>query len=208
MGATLGGLFGILAMGGLYAVSEVPTVESVLHVRYVLGPDGPAGALGTTALAWAVAPIAAAVAGWFNADRAVRGQRWAGARMGYVAYGLAILIAPIAVFAAASVATFDPSDPIEAVQGASGVVLMSMLFAALAGLLLAPLLMVCAAAGAVWAGAIRSVVGRIPPTADLPPPAAANGTTLALIATILALLWLVGAAVLVGDVFWGGESID
>jgi hypothetical protein len=155
-----------------------------------------------------VAPIAAAVAGWFSADKAVRGQRWAGARMGYVTYAVAILIAPIAVFAVPSVASFDPSSLVEAVEGASGVVVMSLLLAALAGLVLAPLLVVCAATGVLWASAIRFVVRGIPATSNLAPPAAANGTTLALIAAILALFWLVVAAVLVGDVFWGGEFID
>ena len=88
----LAGLLGaFMALGIivlLYVVAAVPAVESVAHVRFVLGPDGFMGAWGAPALvvAWTCAPVAAGMSGFLFASGAARRERWAGAWMGAVTY--------------------------------------------------------------------------------------------------------------------------
>ena len=208
MGATLATVLGISAMGLAYVVSEIPVVESALHVRYILGPDG-VGSGAPLILAWAVAPIAAAAAGWIAAPRALIGRQFAGVWMGFLAYAIAIAIAPIVVFGPM---VMGP-NVIDGEGAAPFVGLVEFLvsvpfIALLAGLILAPLLVVCVVAGTVWAGAVRWAMRG---AADPGPQPAIPETDIRLLivmGSMLGVLWFLFAVVALSGSFGGGEFID
>ena len=157
MGATLGAVLGLGAIGALYVATAIPAVESVTHIRAILDPDG-FFAMGATLPPVAVAPIAAALAGFVCAGRAMAGHHWAGVVMGFLTYAIGVLIAPLSVFGpswfGADPFGLDPG-PVE--------MLGNLMFglpaiAAIAGIVLAPLLVVCGAAGIVWAIGLRAIL--------------------------------------------------
>lgn len=209
MGATLGAFLGLSAMGVLYIVSGIPAVEDILHVRYILGPLGAAPDDGATTLgggpvAWAVAPIAAGVAGFLCAPRTMAGRRWAGVAMGYLTYGIAILIAPLAVFTAPSAGLDLSVGPVEEVIRTVGRLFVGVPFvAAIGGVVLAPLLVVCAVGGAVWAATVRRVLRSIGAMVGPTKRSGVDGMVLLGIAVVLGLLWITA----VGWFFGGGGPI-
>jgi hypothetical protein len=214
MGATLGVILGLAAMGLVYIASAIPVAESVLHIRYILGPDGIAATSGTRLLAWAVAPVAAGMAGWISAPRALVGRRFAGVRMGFWTYAIAIVVAPFLVFgpslAGPGVIEGIERQPLESLQSivTSGPFVVAMIIG-FGAVILAPLLLVSAGAGAVWAAAVRWLTrGSGDPglRADIPE---TDTRLLVVMAATLGLLWLVVTVVTLGStVFSGGEFID
>lgn len=209
MGATLGAVLGLAAMAGLYELSAVPEVEAVLHVRLILGPGGYDEVPFSAVLAWTVAPVAAAIAGWFNAARALGGRRWAGVWMGYATYGVAIVIAPFVIYALPSLTMFAPSDLASMAKSTADLAAGSVMLVILSGIILAPLLLVCASLGALWARVLRAVLGATPTSGEDSPPAA-SGPVLLAIAIVLGILWSGIAVTLIGSggLFGGGEFID
>ena len=194
---------GIVAL--LYLIADIPSVESVAHVRFVLGPDGfllPGGALALV-LAWASAPIAAGVSGFLFARATVRRERWAGAWMGLVTYFLALLLASLIPDLTRAVAGEAPwgQSIFEAAVGAP-------VMAVLAGSVLAPLFFSCIAAGLAWAWIVRRYASV--PTSDPMPNTMLRGFALSMlvfIAGMTVLGWIVFGsmfALLTGD----GEFID
>lgn len=157
-GAVLGGFLGLGTMGAIYLISAIPAVESIVHIRALLDPEGFL-AMGGALPPWAVAPIAAGLAGLICTPRVMTGRRWAGVAMGFGTYALGVLIAPLAVFAppwAVSDPTFG-ADP--GIANAVADMLIGLpAVAAVASIVLAPLLFVCAAAGAVWAFGLRTIL--------------------------------------------------
>jgi len=213
MGAMLGALLGLGAMGLLYIASTLPAVESLVHTHDILGSDGIAAAGGTRLLAWAVAPVAAAIAGWISAPRALVGRRHAGVRMGFLTYGIAILIAPLLVLGpsltGADVLDGLAADPVESlasvVSNGPSVIVFVIGFGSV---ILWPLLVVCAGAGAVWAEAVRWVTrGSVDPgpRPDIPE---TDTRLLLAVAVLLGSFWLLFAVVTLGGPWFGGGFAD
>jgi hypothetical protein len=190
MGATLGAVLGLGAMGALYGASAIPAVESVVHIRALLDPDGFLG-IGAMLPPWAVAPIAAGLAGFICASRTMAGRRWAGVAMGYVTYAIGLIIAPLAVFGPPSTG----SDPFLGYQPGLVDVLGNLVFglpamSMIASIVLAPLLLVCAAAGIVWAFGLRAILVAGGATVGEPERRTVDGWVLLAIAAVLGLGWL------------------
>jgi hypothetical protein len=156
-----------LALGStalLYAVAAVPEVESLVHIRVMLGPESWAPGTPALALAWASAPLAAAVSGWALAVRAARRRAVIGVWMGVATYLLTILFAAVVPTLAESL-----GDPSPDRQSATGVLTMAPLIAVFASAVLGGLLLSSVGAGTVWAWVIRRVV-PLPPDSPRPEP--------------------------------------
>lgn len=95
IGAVTGGGLALAVFGVLYALSSIPAVGSITLLSLVLDPSR--GAEFGGSLLWAVAPVSAAIAGWLLAPRALAGDRWSGAAMGFVTYFTAIVVGPLVV---------------------------------------------------------------------------------------------------------------
>jgi hypothetical protein len=162
LGASLGAIMALGVLAVLYAAAEHPMVESILHVRFVLGPDGFIAASGPSAnlLAWIAVPAGAAISGLLVGPRAVAADRWAGPWMGFGTYAVGLLLASlIPDFTRALEGRGSwTSSLAEAAVGAP-------FMAALAGVILAPLLVCCVGGGEGWARVLRFSTGRVP-TAD------------------------------------------
>ena len=190
MGATLGAVLGLGAMGALYVASAIPAVESVIHIRALLDPDGFFG-IGAMLPPWALAPIAAGLAGFVCAPRTMTGRRWAGVAMGYLTYAIGLLIAPLAVFGPPSTG----SDPPFGYQPGLVDILGNLVFglpalSVIAGIVLAPLLLVCAAAGIVWAIGLRAILVAGGASVGEPEQRKVDGQILFGIAVLLTIGWL------------------
>ena len=208
MGATLGALLGMSAMVVLYVAAAIPAVEAVLRVHYILGPDGMTSSGAVRILAWAVAPVAAAAAGWIAAQRAFVGRRLAGAWMGYLTYGLAMVIAPLVVFGPDIIGP-DPYDggrqPLETLSTLVTMVPVATIFASV---VLAPLLLACVVAGTVWAAALRWVMRGAPDPGPRPSIPETDTRLLLVIGAMLGILWLLAAVVVLGLSFGTGDLVD
>jgi hypothetical protein len=180
---------GILAIGviaSLYALAAIPQVESILSIRFVLGANGflVPGTLGLV-LVWATGPVAAALSGSLLAVRCANRERWVGVLMGTATYFIALLLGAI---------VFELTP---AIQGntaridAIGSIVSAPLDAAIASVVLVPLLVCCIGAGAVWGWTVRRLN---PPPPDDPSPDALHSmfgvVVMALVAT-LTFGWLV-----------------
>jgi hypothetical protein len=192
MGATLGAVLGLAAMGALYVASAIPAVESVIHIRAILDPDAFLG-IGALLPPWAVAPIAAGLGGFICAPRTMAGRRWSGVAMGYVTYVIGILIAPLAVFGPPWIGS-DPSFGYEPglVDTLGNLVFGLPALSVIAGIVLAPLLLVCSAAGIAWAFGLRAILvaGGATVAAGEPERRAVDGQILFWIAVLLGIGWL------------------
>jgi hypothetical protein len=178
-------------MGALYVASAIPAVESVVHIRALLDPDGFLG-IGAMLPPWAVAPIAAGVAGFICASRTMAGRRWAGIAMGYVTYAIGLIVAPLAVFGPPSTG----GDPSFGYQPGLLDLLGNLVFglpaiSMIASIALAPLLLVCAAAGMVWAFGLRAILVAGGATVGEPDHPTVDGWVLLAITAVLGLGWLV-----------------
>ncbi len=191
MGATLGALLGISAMGAVYVASTIPAVEAVVHVRAILDPDGFFG-VGSMRPPWAVAPIAAALAGFMCAPRTMAGRRWAGVAMGYLTYALGIFIAPLAVFGP----PWPGADPSFGFEPSLADVLTNVVFglpvlSVIAGIVLAPMLVVCSAAGVLWAMGLRAILVAGGASVGVPEQRSRDGQILFWTAVLLGIGWLI-----------------
>jgi hypothetical protein len=191
MGATLGAVLGLLAMGALYVAATIPAVESVTHIRAILDPDGFFG-IGAALLPWAVAPIAAALAGFLFAGRTMAGHHWAGVAMGFLTYVIGVVIAPLAVVGP----TWVGGDPSFGSEPGVAEMLGSVVFglpalSAIAGIVLAPLLLVCGMAGIVWAFGLRAILTAGGATVGETDQRAVDGRILVAIAILLGIGWLI-----------------
>jgi hypothetical protein len=190
MGATVGAILGLGAMGALYVASAIPAVESVIHIRAILDPDGFFG-VGAMLPPWAVAPIAAGLAGFVCAPRTMAGRPWAGVAMGYVTYAIAIFIAPLAVFGLPWTAA-DPSFGFETslVDILGNLVFGLPALSVIAGIVLAPMLLVCAAAGILWAIGLRAILVAGGASVGVPERRGKDGQILFWTAVLLGIGWL------------------
>ena len=204
MGAVIGAVLGLAAMGALYVVSAIPAVESIVFIRSFLTGEGFL-AMGGSLPPWTVAPIAAALGGAVWAPHAMSGSRWAGVTMGYLTYGIALLIAPLAVFAAPwTVDDLSSRAGVDLAEAIASVFVGIPVIAVLAGIVLAPLLAVCAVAGIAWAAALRAVLRAAGATIGTADHRTSNGWLLFWMAVVLGLLWVIVAVGLMGAISGGG----
>jgi hypothetical protein len=151
-----------------------------------IGRGDPVG----TFLVWAVAPTAAAIAGFVFGVPAIRRVDGSGLWMGSATYVIAIGIAPITLLPQASHDGIDLSRDLAVVP----------FLWLLSGAALGPLLAVCLIAGPVWAHLVRVVaagradVGASPRTLPLWPVVALVVCVLFGWAIVMALLGAVGTA--------------
>ena len=162
---------GLAAILALLATLVAVRIDALVYpdpldspIATVFGPTGIAGTDATSMfLVWAVAPLAAAIAGVVFAVPAAGRVARTGLWMGCATYVIAILISPIALALA-------PEGRETSVDLGLGLIMLGFLWVA-AGALLAPLLGVCLVAGTIWATLLRRVVGAPPiagPLAALP----------------------------------------
>jgi hypothetical protein len=207
MGAVIGAVLAFCAMGALYVASSLPIVESALFIRSFLTGDGFLS-MGGGLPPWTVAPIAAALAGALCAPRTMAGTRWAGVTMGYLTYGIALLLAPLAVFAPPwGMGDLTTRAGIDIGEAVVRVLVGIPVIAVLAGVFLAPLLVVCGAAGIAWAASLRAVLRAGGATVATPDRQSIDGWLLFWTAVVLGLGWVTVAVGLVG-VLGGGEFVD
>lgn len=204
-GAAFAAAFAAAILLVLYAAAAIPAVESVVHVRFVLGPDGflPRGVL-PGLLAWAAGPAAAGASGLLFATATARRERWAGAWMGLVTYFLALLLASLIPDISRAIDGRAPwvESIFQAVVGAP-------IMAVVAGSVLAPLFFCCIVAGLAWAWVIRRVSSSS--TSDPSPNTMFGGMAvpgLVLIGGLTLLGWLVFGSVFAFLTGEGGGFID
>jgi len=119
------------------------------------------------------------------------GQHWAGVAMGFLTYAIGVLIAPLAVFGPPLVGG-DPSfgfDP-GPVEMLGNLVFGLPALCAVAGIALAPLLLVCGAAGLVWATGLRSILVAGGATVGETDQRAVDGRILFWIVVLVGIGWL------------------
>lgn len=139
----------------LYLAANVPEVESLIHVRFVLGPDGfMTGSTLGLVLVWIAGPAAAAVSGWLFAARTVQREPLAGAWMGVATFVLTLLAASLVPDLTRAIDGQAPwgQSLFEAFVGAP-------IMAFVASFVLAPLLLCCLVDGVAWAWAVRRLTG-------------------------------------------------
>jgi hypothetical protein len=145
------------AIGAFSTVAADPTVDSIIHLRSLLDSEAFAHADLFGVLLWAIAPIAAAIAAWPWAPRAVDRVSWTGTAMGTSTYVIACLLGVLMeVGAAMRTIPFD----------LSGAVLSIGFGVAFALPALYPLLIVCIGSGIAWS----AVIGRLMPSTDVATP--------------------------------------
>ena len=88
----VGAAAGLLAIAGLFAIARVTGLSEWVGLALIVGEDGVFSPSTGVPLAWAVPPLAAAVIGALTGPAAARGVRWSGWWMGYLTYGLGIVI--------------------------------------------------------------------------------------------------------------------
>lgn len=197
LGGLLGAGLGIAGMALLYALGTAAGFAAHPAFALVIGPDGIFSPTNGAPFVWVVPPLAAGLAGALLARRAARRARWAGVTMGYLTYALGIAIGPIFVL-------FLPSIGAEGGAGAVGILDAGLSLLIGIGVLwligavaLAPLLVVCAAAGVAWAAGLRALLPPIeepiapgtPGVAPEPGRGILSGVALIVIAGVLGFLW-------------------
>lgn len=190
IGAVLGAVLGLAAIGILYLVTANPAVESVLLVRAVLSAK-PSEAVQPAMVA--VPAVSAAVGGWWLAPRALVRDRWSGIVMGAATYGVATLLGPFVALLG------EPTiDPFKLLAGTISVALI-------AAVALFPLLPVCSLFGVGWAAVLRSAIGVRPDRSARP--RRFSGRLIVFAYAALGLLWA-GLMLWVGDLFPAGAWVD
>jgi hypothetical protein len=180
-----------MALAGVYATYAVATrLGMPLTVLWLFGPEGNTPA--TLLAAWSAGPIAAAISAWVMAPRTLARDRLAGAWMGALTYGLALVVG-------ASVYGVAFGGPL--------FVLEAVMLVVPAAFILAPLLYVCVGAGAAWAFVIRTLVPRQDGTTPPSMPIGGDRGWLWLIglAGLLTLGWLAFFGTLMS---FGGGGVD
>jgi hypothetical protein len=183
VGALVGALAGLLAIAALYAIARVTGLGEWVGLALLVGEDGVFSLSTGAPFAWAVPPLAAAVVGAATAPGAARGVRWSGWWMGFLTYGLGILIGAILLVlvptGVMSASSEFPMNPINLVVG-------GLVLAFVGTIIAAPVLALCVAAGIAWAAIVR----RVAPVDAGVDPGSRPIIVLGVIAAILAVLWL------------------
>ena len=183
VGAALGAVAGLVAIGGLYLIARVSGWSEWVGLALLVGEDGVFSPTSGAPLAWAVPPLAAAVVGAVTAPAAARGVRWSGWWMGFLTYFLGILLGAIVLVLIPTSALETSGDfqvsPVTYVVG-----LLTLAF--VGSIIAAPMLVLCVAAGIGWAAIVR----RVAPAGDGTDPGARPIIVLGVVAAILAVLWL------------------
>jgi hypothetical protein len=197
VGAVIGAALGLGGMALLVVVGTATGLAAHTAFALVIGPDGIFSPTGGAPFVWVVPPVAAGLAGALLAARARRRAPWAGVTMGYVTYALGIAIGPVFVLFLPSLESATAGSGGIGVLDATLGLLIGMGFLWLAGAVaLAPLLVVCAAAGVAWAAALRAVFPASGAVRGVEPgsPGSGRGVTLAtalvVIAGVLGFLWV------------------
>jgi hypothetical protein len=151
----------------------------------MLGPDSWAAGTPALALAWASAPVAAAVSGWALSVRAAGRRGWIGAWMGVATYLLTIVFAAV-------VPTFAESlwDPSPLRRSVLDVLTSAPLVAIFGWFVLGGLLLCSVGAGMVWAWVIRRIA-PFPPDSPRPVPGDYETAVLVVIGILIGFLSLV-----------------
>jgi hypothetical protein len=183
VGAVVGAVAGLLAIAALTIVARLTGLGEWVGLALLVGEDGVFSLESGAPFAWVVPPLAAGIVGALTAPGAARGVRWSGWWMGFLTYGLGIVIGavllvlvPTGVMDASSE---FPADPISLVVG--GLVLTFV-----GAIIAAPVLALCVAAGVAWAAIVR----RLAPLRAGTDPGARPIVVLGVVAAILAVLWL------------------
>jgi hypothetical protein len=183
IGALAGAGAGVLAIAGLFAIARLTGWSEWVGLALVVGEDGVFSPTTGVPLAWAVPSLAAAIVGAATAPAAARGVRWSGWWMGFLTYGLGILIgALLLVLVPTGVidgSTGWPGGPLDLVVG-----MLTLTF--VGTIIVAPLLVLCVLAGIGWA----AVVHRVSPAPGGIDPGSRPIVVLGVVAAILAVLWL------------------
>lgn len=183
-GGTLGAAMAAAVLVAAYALASHPSIEGVLGLRFVLGPDGiTVGDPYRIAAAWASGPLAAFASGWLLARRALARSRWSGAWMGAATYVFGLVIAILSFTLVDVIAQPSLLSIVSAVAQLGFLLLFG-------SVVLAPLLVVCIAAGAIWAEAIRIIPGLPLPAPGVPAGRALSGRVLLVVVAVLAGLWV------------------
>jgi hypothetical protein len=136
-----------VAMPAFDEVVANPTVDSLLHIRGLFDREGFGRNDAVGVALWIVAPTSAAIPAWLLTSRA--GDAWAGATLGVLTYGIAVIAGPVIVVVG-QLLEFGSLD-VPAIVSA-------IVFAtAAAAVILFPLLVVCLLCGQVWA----SITARV-----------------------------------------------
>lgn len=204
-GAVVGAGLASVVMAGLYAVTAIPALDSVLLVRTIFDPGGLESA-GGPPIVWAVAPVAGALAGWLVAPRALAGDRWSGSAMGILTYAVAVLIGPLAVFGANS-ANGGGGDPGPIMQFV-GLVAGSLFFAVIGAVVLLPLSVVCIGGGTLWAVVFRGMVEASGGLGAALPSKPFQARAFVVLFAIGLVAWMMVAVPLLGLFSDGGAFVD
>ena len=187
LGAAVGAVVGAGALALLWLASAIIGDADIAILDLVAGPDGILSATGGAPGIW-IAPVAAtALAGGLLAVRAARRRPWSGALMGFVAYGLGVIIGSLLV----AILLGTETDPVDAVGfGPAQALGATFLFIPFGAIVLAPLLAVCVAAGILWAAVVRAAVPA-PAVAESAARSTALAITLVVVGGTLGALWLI-----------------
>jgi hypothetical protein len=205
IGAILGASLAAGLLAGLYLLAESQQVESLLHVRFMFGPDGLLAFGGSVlvVLAALVGPLAAALSGWLVAPIAARGVKWVGGWMGTITFGLAIVAGCALPSLGAAIGGTESWG--ESILGA---IVGAPMMAVPVSIILAPLLACCLMAGAAWSWAMRTFVSDPTPSSSTElERTELLGRGLLLIVGLVGLGWLVFS--LMFPTMWtGGGFVD
>jgi hypothetical protein len=194
LGAIIGALLALAAVGILYVAASVPMLESLFFVRTILSGDAVTPEAVVKPLMVGVPPVSAAVGAWLVAPQAIAGDRLSGVAMGAVTYLIAIVVGPILAFH--SVADVPSID-----------ILSAAMVSIFAMFLLFPLLLVCVAFGVAWAAALRWLVRATGQRSGIPSPPRLPAAPFIVGFAALAFGWL-PLVFLVAGMFTDGAPID
>ena len=194
IGAILGALMALGAIGILYLVTSISEVESLLLIRTVLSGETLEAGAPIQPLMLGVPSVSAAIGGWLIAPYAIAGDRASGVAMGSVTYLVATIAGPVVAFASV------PGAPLSELMSALPMVILFALF------LLFPVLLLCAGFGTAWAALVRRALGT-PAVPAVHSPGRLPVNLFVLGFAVLGLGWL-PLAVLLGGLFSGGAWLD
>ncbi len=201
LGAAVGVTLGAASLAVLWLLAAtLGESVDVAILELVAGPDGILSLTGGAPFIWLAPLLAAAIAGWTLAPRAVARRAWAGWLLGWLAYVIGILVGTLIVL------VLTAGDDVSLVGGFDlAGAYVGLVF--LGSIVLAPLLLVCVVGGVLWAAVLRTAV---------PPPVSAGsgaagasigvGLVLGIGSGFLLLLW--AAAMWVLDALQAGVPAD
>jgi hypothetical protein len=180
LGAVLGATLAAGLSALITAIGLAGSVTAPASIALILGPDGIFSPTTGAPGAWALLPAAAAIAGFALGPSAVDAVRWSGTTMGFLTYlvgvplGATLLLGPILD---SSGVGFEELG----VGGLAGMAGGFVILLILGAVVLAPLLALAMAMGALWARLVRATA----PLAHIASDAAASSRSLPILLLVI-----------------------